>query len=772
MQQPTEQTRSGCPVSARAEAFDPFGHDFQLDPAETLRWSRDDEPVFWSPRLGYWVVTRYDDVRAVFRDHDTFSPSIALEKITPTSPEAEAALAGYDYGMRRTLVNEDEPEHMPRRRALMGPFAPDELRHHEEMVRRLTREAVDAFVDEGHADLVPQMLYDVPLTVALHFLGVPDEDVAPLKGFSVAHTVNTWGRPAPEEQVAVAHGVGRFWQYAGEVLDRIRADPDRPGWMPFSVRAQAAQPDVVTDSYLHSMMMAGTVAAHETTAHASANMVKLLLEHRAVWDEICEHPHLIPNAVEECLRHAGSIAAWRRRATRDTSIGGVAIPEGAKLLIASSSANHDPRHFDDPDGVDIRRPDAVEHLTFGYGVHQCLGKNLARMEMQVFLEELTRRLPHLELEPDQEFRYIPNTSFRGPEHLLVRWDPTRNPERRDPATREGGIPVTIGEPGRGALSRELVVTDVTPLTHEVVRVRLAAADGRPLPAWTSGAHIDLDCGEDPYGEPRSRQYSLCAEPDAGHWEIAVRREDAGRGGSAWVHDTLAAGQEVTVRGPRNHFRLDDDATHLVLVAAGIGITPVLAHADAARVAGRSYEVHYLGRRRGTMPYLDRLERDHADAPGGLTLHTSEDGHRADLAALLADLPSGTRVYACGPQRLLDALTALTSGWPDDTLRLEHFTSTLVALDPEVEHAFDIRLAQSGQTLQVAADRTVLETLRTAGIDVPSDCEEGLCGTCEVAVIEGEVDHRDVVLTTAERKAGRSMMTCCSRACGPSLTLDL
>lgn len=127
MQQPTEQTRSGCPVSARAEAFDPFGHDFQLDPAETLRWSRDDEPVFWSPRLGYWVVTRYDDVRAVFRDHDTFSPSIALEKITPTSPEAEAALAGYDYGMRRTLVNEDEPEHMPRRRALMGPFAPDEL---------------------------------------------------------------------------------------------------------------------------------------------------------------------------------------------------------------------------------------------------------------------------------------------------------------------------------------------------------------------------------------------------------------------------------------------------------------------------------------------------------------------------------------------------------------------------------------------------------------------------------------------------------------------
>lgn len=282
-------------------------------------------------------------------------------------------LQSYDFALNRTLVNEDEPAHMPRRRALMGPFAPDALREHEDMVRRLAREAVDAFVDDGRADLVPQMLYDVPLTVALHFLGVPEEDVAPLKAFSVAHTVNTWGRPPPEEQVAVAHGVGKFWAYAGEVLDRIRENPDRPGWMPYSVRVQQEQPEVVTDSYLHSMMMAGTVAAHETTAHASANMVKLLLENRAVWDQICADPQLIPGAVEECLRFAGSVAAWRRLVTRDTTIGGVPIPAGAKLLIASSSANHDPRHFDDADAIDIRRPDAADHLTFGYGVHQCLG---------------------------------------------------------------------------------------------------------------------------------------------------------------------------------------------------------------------------------------------------------------------------------------------------------------------------------------------------------------------------------------------------------------
>ncbi|ACV07226.1 cytochrome P450/oxidoreductase [Kytococcus sedentarius] len=770
-------TPTGCPVAHTAahreqhagkHPFDPFGDAYQHDPAAATAVFREEQPVFYDEALGYWVVTRYEDVRAVFRDHETFSPRIALEKITPTTDEATEVLKTYDFGLDRTLVNEDEPAHMARRRALMGSFAPEHLAEHEEMVRRLTREAVDAFIDEGRADLVTQLLYWIPLNVAFHFLGVPEDDMATLKRFSVAHTVNTWGRPTPEQQVDVAHNVGQFWQYAGQVLERIRQDPDAPGWMPFSVRAQAEQPEVVTDSYLHSMMMAGIVAAHETTAHASANMVKLLLEHRAVWDEVCANPALIANTVEECLRHAGSVAAWRRLALRDTQVGGVAIPEGAKLLIVSASANHDERHFTDADTVDPRRESAAEHLTFGYGVHQCLGKNLARMEMQVFLEELTTRLPHLELDPDQEFSYVPNTSFRGPEHLWVEWDPTANPERTNPGILDRHRPITIGEPSKGALSRTLRVESVTPLTDEVRRVRLVDPTGRALPRWTSGAHIDLDCGEDEDGL-RSRQYSLCGDPSADHLEIAVLREDAGRGGSAWVHAELTEGAQVTVRGPRNHFGLDDGDGPLVLVAGGIGITPVLAHADAAKAAGRDYRVHYLGRSRSTMAYLDRLERDHGER---VSVHAADEGQRADLSALLTDLPEGTRVYACGPQRLLDALTELAANWSEDTLRLEHFTSTLGALDPEVEHAFTVELEVSGQTLEVAADTTVLDTLRAAGVDVPSDCEEGLCGSCEVPVLSGEVDHRDVVLAAAERRAGRSMMTCCSRACGDRLVLDL
>ena len=143
-----------------------------------------------------------------------------------------------------------------------------------------------------------------------------------------------------------------------------------------------------------------------------------------MWREICEDPSLIPNAVEECLRHNGSVAAWRRLATTDAQVGGVDIPAGSKLLIVMSSANHDERHFADADLFDIRRDNASDHLTFGYGSHQCMGKNLARMEMQIFLEEFTRRLPHMRLS-EQTFSYVPNTSFRGPEHLWVEWDPAQ-----------------------------------------------------------------------------------------------------------------------------------------------------------------------------------------------------------------------------------------------------------------------------------------------------------------------------------------------------------
>lgn len=756
----------GCPFAAgRAETFDPFADAYQQDPAGTLRWSRDEQPVFWSPVLGYWVVTRYDDVKAVFRDHETFSPAIALEKITPTGPEAEAVLASYGYAMNRTLVNEDEPAHMPRRRLLMEPFTPPALKGHEAMVRELVREYVDRFIDDGRADLVDQMLWEVPLTVALHFLGVPEEDMPLLRRYSIAHTVNTWGRPKPQEQVAVAHAVGRFWQFAGEVLAKMRADPSGPGWMRYGIRMQTEQPDVVTDSYLHSMMMAGIVAAHETTANAAANALKLLLSRPEAWKQLCADPALIPNAVEECLRLEGSVAAWRRIALRDTVVGGVPIPAGGKLLIVNASGNHDERHFPDADRIDLRRGNASDHLTFGYGAHQCMGKNLARMELQVILAELTRRLPHMRLAP-QSFSYVPNTSFRGPEHLWVQWDPAANPERRSGWQPPAARPVVLGEPSRHTVARPLVVARAERLAAGIVRLRLVAADGGPLPRWTAGAHVDIECGD----PARRRSYSLCGDPDDTHaWEIAVLLESAGRGGSAWIHAEARDGAVLRVHGPRNHFRLDESARRLLLIAGGIGITPIAAMARRARTLGIDYTLHYCGRSRAAMAMAGELAALHGER---LQLHAADEGRRADFAALLAEPQPGTRIQACGPARLLDALARASAHWPQDTLRVEHFSAAAPLRDPADERPFEVALRQSGLVLQVAADRTLLATLRGAGIDVESNCEEGLCGSCEVPVRGGEIDHRDLVLTRAERDANDRMMACCSRARGGRLVLDL
>ncbi len=759
---------AACPVDALAAAFDPFQDAYMAEPSEFVRWAREQAPVFYSPRLGYWVVTRHQAIKDIFRDPHSFSPSIALEPVGAVPEEFQTILKSYGYAMHRTLVNEDEPMHMARRRLLMAPFTPEHLRAHEPMVRRLVTQAIDGFIDSGRVDLFRALLWDVPFSVALHFLGIDDDgDRERMHAFCMAHTKNAFGRPTDAERIEVAHNVGQFWQLSGEILEKMRRTPDGPGWMRYSIRQQREHPEVVTDSYLHSMMMAIIVAAHETTSFGSANAIRLLLTQRAVWDELCADPGLISPAVEECLRHDGPIASWRRRTTRDVVIEGVNIPEGARLLLVVASANHDGGRFGDPDRFDIRRDNAVEHLSFGFGVHQCLGKNMARMEMQIFIGELTRRLPHLRL-AEQPYRYVHNLAFRGPQNLLVTWDPAHNPERRDAALRTGGQAVHLGGPLARSLVRPLTVTAADSVAPGVLRLRLAPTNGQPLPAWTAGAHIDVECGD----TGLARQYSLCGDlDDRNAWEIAVLHDPGSRGGSAWMHRFATPGSTLRVRGPRNHFRLDEGAQRLLLIAGGIGITPILAMAQRARQLGQDYQLHYSVSSRAHAAYLAQLQQLHG---ARLHLHVSDEGSRCDFSTLLAQPDEATAIHACGPLRLLGALQAAVqrAGWRADALRVEHFASDAPRLDAAREHAFEIELRHAGLTLQVGADQTVLQVLHAANIDVQCDCEEGLCGSCEVGVAAGEIDHRDMVLGPFERAAQDRMMACCSRAKAGRLVLDL
>lgn len=755
---------TGCPVSHRAAAFNPFESHYQQNPAEALRWAREEEPVFFSPELGYWVVTRYEDVKAVFRDNLLFSPRIALEKITPAPAAVMDILQSYGYAMNRTMVNEDEPDHMARRRLLMDAFLPERLLRYEPAIRTLTRQYMDRFISKGRVDLVKEMFYEIPLTIALHFLGVPDDDAEHLRQFAVAHTLNTWGRPTAREQLQIAHDVGRFWQTAQTILDGMMARPDGEGWMYESIRQHHRYPDIVTESYLRSMMMAILAAAHETTSNATANAFMTLLTQRDAWDALCANPALIPNAVEECLRVAGSIIAWRRIATAETTIGGVTIPEGGRLLLMQASANFDPRHFENPDAVDLYRENAVEHLTFGYGAHQCMGKNIGRMQMRIFLEEFARRLPHMRLMAGQTFGFLSNTSFRGPEALWVEWDPAGNPESGAWSQRGPDLPFYIGPPGKDGIARTLVVRSTHNEGHGLVRVVLADPRGVDLPAWSAGSHLDLVAGG------YRRKYSLCgAGADRTAYQVVIQRDTHGRGGSVYLCDHLKAGERLQVIGPKNVFRLDESAQHHVLIAGGIGITPMIAMADRLKALGKSYALHYAGRTRAHMALLQRVQQDHA---GCVTLHVGAEGQRMQLASMLCNVQEGTQVYACGPGRLIDALESLGENWPEGVLHFEHFSAASTALAPEREHGFVAELKDSNVVVTVPPDQTLLQALQSAGFDVPCDCGEGLCGTCEVAVVAGEVDHRDKVLSKSERLANHRMMACCSRAVGQRIILAL
>jgi len=297
----------------------------------------------------------------------------------------------------------------------------------------------------------------------------------------------------------------------------------------------------------------------------------------------------------------------------------------------------------------------------------------------------------------------------------------------------------------------------------VVVLDLCPPAGGDLPPWAPGAHVDLRL---PGG--LTRQYSLCGDPaDLSHWRIAVLREPESRGGSAHVHDAFVEGAVVEVRGPRNHFPLVP-APRYVFVAGGIGITPILPMIDAADAAGAEWELHYGGRSRRSMAFLHALE----EATGQrVTLHPQDEVGLIDLAALLGAPRPGTLVYCCGPEPLLVAVEQRCAGWPEGSLHLERFAPKDVG-EPVLTGAFEVELALSGLSLTVPPEKSVLQVVEEAGIDVLSSCTEGTCGTCETTVLSGEVDHRDSLLTPAEQAANDTMFVCVSRAAGPRLVLEL
>jgi len=303
---------------------------------------------------------------------------------------------------------------------------------------------------------------------------------------------------------------------------------------------------------------------------------------------------------------------------------------------------------------------------------------------------------------------------------------------------------------------------------DICSFELVAEDGAPLPAFSAGSHVDVHL---PGG--LIRPYSLCNPPGESHrYLIGVLRDPGSRGGSQAMHDQVHQGQTLEISAPNNHFALAHDARKHLLLAGGIGVTPILCMAERLANTGADFEMHYCTRS------LDRTAFHQRIAGSGFApkVHFHFDdgaaGQKLDMAALLARPPGGVHLYVCGPPGFMDAVlnTARAQGWPEDQLHYEFFAGVATACDTGA--SFEVQIASSGQIVVVPRDKTVVQALLDAGVEVPVSCEQGVCGTCLTRVIEGIPDHKDMYLTPEEQAANDQFTPCCSRSKTLRLVLDL
>ena len=301
----------------------------------------------------------------------------------------------------------------------------------------------------------------------------------------------------------------------------------------------------------------------------------------------------------------------------------------------------------------------------------------------------------------------------------------------------------------------------------VLTFELRPLQGGALAPAEAGAHIDLKLANG-----LLRSYSLCNAPGETHrYVVGVSRDTASRGGSRFMHEDLRPGEHIEVTGPRNHFSLDESAPHTVLVAGGIGITPLWAMAQRLQALGRPWALHYAARAATHAAFADALR---ALAPDAVHTHFDDEcaGRLLDIRAIVAAAPPGAHFYCCGPVPMLRAFEDATAALPPARVHLEYFK----APEPpppaaDAVQGFEVELARSGRVLHVSPGRSILDEMLDAGIDVPYSCMEGICGSCEIRLLAGEADHRDMVLSDAQKKAGESIMVCCSGARSPRLVLD-
>lgn len=740
--------------------YDPLSYAAYDHPYDVYAQLREQAPVYYNPRRDLWVLSRYAEVKECLADHEHF--------VNALGNDMDGTHDSYGPG---NLIALDEPHHSVIRQVVQPSFAGREILALEPHIRELARELLQGLRARGGGDLAAEVALPVVFDAGLRFLGAPvGESVFWQEHLmrSMARTVGQFGLP---DDAAVSNRQAE--EHIHEVLAARRAEiaaGAEPGSDVISRILVSGAREVLDEAEQAGLAHLVLSASTDAPAALVTNCVALLDKFPDLQEHLRTNPTKVKAFVEETLRYDTPGTNLCRQTTSAVTIGGVTIPADSRVMVLLGSANRDGSVYEHPDRFDIDRTVTPDRriLSFGEGIHACMGAPLARLVAQIVVEELVALLDGVEVRVVGSPERWVKQMVRGFSSLPVRFVPVGEVQRTTkPHASTAHLEEVQHLSTRVTLITRELETDVRvegkeAVSDGVVALTLRASDGKMLPKWEPGAHVDLIIRG-----VATRQYSLSGDPaDPYTWRLGILRDAEGSGGSLYVHDRLAVGDTVRVRGPRNNFPLVDSPRYL-FIAGGIGITPILPMVRSAERAGADWRLAYGGRTRGSMAFLDDLA---AYGDKVAVLPQDETG-LLDLNVLLGAPREDTKVFCCGPEPLLNAVENACQTWPKRSLHTERFVAKPLT-EPVLKTPFEVHLERSGITLTVPPEQSILSAIDQAGVGVRSSCEEGTCGTCEVRVLDGVPDHRDSVLDEDERDTGSCMMICVSRSCTPRLVLDL
>ena len=410
---------SGCPIH---ESWSPLNEDYLAEPYAIANALRDEHGIFYAESLGYLVVTQMDEIERIFTDHETYASVNVQDPVFPLAPEAQAVLGAEDFNPVAVMSNRPEPDHGRIRVYTRAGFSNKRIKTLEPYIRRRSHELIDQMLAAGSpTEFVEAFAFPLPGETVFRFIGFPEADDEMLKHWCGDRKAFSWGKPTPAEQQEIAEQMLAYWRYCRDFTASKRDDRG-DDFASELIDAHEANPDDMTYREVESVVYGLSFAGHEAVTALICNTLQCLLPRRDAWDRVCADPALIPNAIEEVLRYNSSQISWRRVTTCDTTVGSYEVPAGTSIFMNFASANRQGDIWDDPNTFDIHRPNANRHISFGKGVHYCLGARFAKVETQLVIEALAERMPTLRLVDDQDFDYFPNITFRGPTQLHVAWD--------------------------------------------------------------------------------------------------------------------------------------------------------------------------------------------------------------------------------------------------------------------------------------------------------------------------------------------------------------